>query len=300
MTIPQSLEELRVRERKLEAQRHNLEMSLSSSQRSVNDLTVQLTGCEGRLVETQALVAGLEENKRDLERKLASVSGILKEARSSSRPSTPTRRPASSSRSRGSSSPWRQQSFSQVDGGGGSDIDSLRGSVRDLLGRVSNLEAERDDLEEQLREARRKNADLEVQKLSADQQLQKQREKMAGSEEQLRKLEQKISLSDITLANQDEDLLRRGREMKDISTRLDSTSRQLDELRRQGSSSEEETRSLRAKEKKWEEERRRLAEAAREAEAVAVRLEVQKKGMAAEQARLQAAVGEKDAELKVS
>jgi hypothetical protein len=113
----------------------------------VNDITVHLTGCEGRLAEMQTFVATLEDNKRDLEDKLTTVSAILKEARS--RPGTPTRQRSSSSSARRSGSPWNHsQSFSQVTSGGGGggsglDVDAVRGGVKELLNKLVTVEKER-------------------------------------------------------------------------------------------------------------------------------------------------------------
>ena len=305
VTLTDALDDIRVREKRLEEQRHNLQLNLASSQADVNDLTVKLTGCEGRLSEMRSLVEKLEGGKRDLEVKLGNVSAILRDARSrSSRPATPTR-----TRSRAADSPWRASatSLSQVDGGGGGgggnglvDLETVRNGVRDIVGRATGAERERDELREELSTSRRLNDDLTLRNASLEQRLAKQRERVAGSEEQLRKLEQKVSLSDITLANQDEELLRRERDAREMSARLEASARQLEELRRRGSSSEEEAaRSLREAEKRAGEERRRAREAAKEAEAQVARLEAQKKGLAAEQVRLQAAIAERDAEIKV-
>ena len=302
VTLTDALEDVRARERRLEEQRHNLQLTLASSQAEVNDLTVKLTGCEGRLSEMRSLVEKLEGGKRDLEVKLANVSAILKDARSRSRPATPTR-----TRSRGADSPWRASatSMSQVDssasgGNGLVDLETVRNGVRDIVGRATGAERERDELREELSTSRRLNDDLTLRNASLEQRLAKQRERVAGSEEQLRKLEQKVSLSDITLANQDEELLRRERDAREISARLEASARQLEEMRRRGSSSEEEAaRSLREAEKRAGEERRRAREAAKEAETQVARLEAQKKGLAAEQVRLQAAIAERDAEIKV-
>ena len=94
--------------------------------------------------------------------------------------------------------------------------------------------------------------------------------------------------------------MRREKDVREISSRLESSSKQLEEMRRRGSSSEEEaSRSLREMEKRSGEERRRAREAAKEAEAQVARLEAQKKGLAAEQVRLQTSIAERDAEIKV-
>lgn len=302
VTLTDALDAVRARERRLEEQRHNLELTLASSQAEVNELTVRLTGCEGRLSEMHGLVERLEGGRKDLEVKLANVSAILRDARSRSRPATPTR--SRGAVARGAGSPWRTPSQADGNGGGGGngliDFETVRDGVREIVGRATGAERERDELREELSTARRLNDDLSLKSASLEQKLAKQKERMSGSEEQLRKLEQKVSLSDITLANQDEELLKRERDVRDISSRLEASSKRLEEMRRRGSSSEEEaTRSLREMEKRTGDERRRAREAAKEAEAQMARLEAQKKGLAAEQIRLQTAIAERDAEIKV-
>ena len=98
---------------------------------------------------------------------------------------------------------------------------------------------------------------------------------------------------------QDEDLLRRERELKEISAKLETTSQQLDDLQRRGISANEELKKLREKEVKWEAEKRRLQELLNEAETQNARLEVYRKGLDGDQQRLHLALSEKDSEIKV-
>ncbi len=74
-----ALEDVRLRERRLEEQRHSLELQLASTQQEVKDLTVKLTGCEGRVGELRLTAGRAEAAKRDLEGKLSTVCGILRE-----------------------------------------------------------------------------------------------------------------------------------------------------------------------------------------------------------------------------
>ncbi len=57
---------------------------------------------------------------------------------------------------------------------------------------------------------------------------------------------------------QDEELLRRERELKDLSSKLESTQQQLDDLRRRGTVSSEELLVYREKEARWEGDRRTM------------------------------------------
>ncbi len=72
---------MRQRERRLEAQRHNLELSLASSRKEVNDLRVSMSAYEARTTEMRQALARGDAAKRDLETKLSTVSVILRELR---------------------------------------------------------------------------------------------------------------------------------------------------------------------------------------------------------------------------
>ena len=75
------MDEMRARERKLEDQRHNLELSLSDAQQEIKALKVNLNGSEGRIGEMHATIVRLETSKKDVESKLASVCGLLQQFR---------------------------------------------------------------------------------------------------------------------------------------------------------------------------------------------------------------------------
>ncbi len=75
------MDELRSRERRLESVRHSLELSLSESRQQVSELTVGLTGYEGRVAELTASVDRLQAEKRQLEAKLAAVHNMIEQVR---------------------------------------------------------------------------------------------------------------------------------------------------------------------------------------------------------------------------
>ena len=139
----------------------------------MKDLNVRLTGCEGKITELKTSIVRMEVVKKDLENKLSTVCGILREVRGSgaSRPPTPTRLGRSTS-SRRSASPWQQQpqqyatplgmtqaGISATDGGsfntngsvGGGvpdflrdfDPEVVRGNVKELLSKIAMTERER-------------------------------------------------------------------------------------------------------------------------------------------------------------
>lgn len=171
-------------------------------------------------------IGRMEANKRDLEGKLSTVCGILREVRatSSPRPATPSRAGRSAS-ARRAPSPYggrvaaggsyldstelRVSTSSYAAAGGTSesllrdlDVDSVRGNVKELVAKLVFAERERDDALMDLANLKRQKEELMLANVNLEQSLQRQKDKMVGTEEQLRNLEQKISISDINIANQ--------------------------------------------------------------------------------------------------
>ena len=72
------LEDGRCRERKLEDQKHNLEVCLADSSQQVQELKARLGGSEGRVRALDAQLSQMESNKKELEVKLSSIGLILR------------------------------------------------------------------------------------------------------------------------------------------------------------------------------------------------------------------------------
>jgi chromosome segregation ATPase len=200
--LNKTIEDIRAREKKLEDQRHNLELCLSNSQQEVKDLKFQLTGQDGKMGEFFATIARLEAAKSDLESKILNVASLLHHVRSStstsnrsrSRPSTPNR-----SSSRRGSSPWPPSSSSpkiEV------DFDQIKSDIRDLMGRMSDAVKERDEALHHLTVLKRSNEALAESAGSLEDQVSLQKKKARSFEEQLKKLELKVAHSDANLADQ--------------------------------------------------------------------------------------------------
>ena len=123
----------RARERKLEDQRHNLEICLSNSQQETTDLHVQLNGQEGRMGEVFSTMARLEGAKKDLETQISNVASLLHHVRSSSAHSTSRSRPSTPNRSSRASNNHRASSFQETsalsskNSGGEVDFEQIKG-----------------------------------------------------------------------------------------------------------------------------------------------------------------------------
>jgi hypothetical protein len=75
------MDEMRGRERKLEDQRHNLELSLSAAQQEMKSLKINLNGSDGRINEMHSTMLRLETAKKEVESKLLTVCGLLQQFR---------------------------------------------------------------------------------------------------------------------------------------------------------------------------------------------------------------------------
>ena len=123
----------RARERKLEDQRHNLEICLSNSQQETTDLHIQLNGQEGRMGEVFSTMARLEGAKKDLETQISNVASLLHHVRSSSAHSTSRSRPSTPNRSSRASNNHRASSFQETsafsskNSGGEVDFEQIKG-----------------------------------------------------------------------------------------------------------------------------------------------------------------------------
>lgn len=72
------LEDSRGRERKLEDQKHNLEVCLADATQQIQELKARLGGTEGRLKALDQQLQQVEAQKREVEQKLSSVGSTLR------------------------------------------------------------------------------------------------------------------------------------------------------------------------------------------------------------------------------
>jgi rootletin len=72
------LEDGRCRERKLEDQKHNLEVCLADATQQLQELKARLGGSEGRVRALDAQLTQMETQKKEIEQKLSSVVLILR------------------------------------------------------------------------------------------------------------------------------------------------------------------------------------------------------------------------------
>lgn len=136
------LEDSRNKEKKLEDQKHNLEICLTDASQQIQELKARLGGAEGRVRGLDGQLVQLESSKRDVEQKLASVISTLRRIAGiqlDGSVNLPYRLLSPSRRW----SPARSQE--QPEGRGTIDIDPeiVRKGVRNLMQQVAQIERER-------------------------------------------------------------------------------------------------------------------------------------------------------------
>ena len=72
------LEDARCRERKLEDQKHNLEVCLADASQQLQELKARLGGSEGRVRALDNQLSQMDAHKKELEQKLSSIVIILR------------------------------------------------------------------------------------------------------------------------------------------------------------------------------------------------------------------------------
>ncbi|XP_058802315.1 rootletin [Phymastichus coffea] len=153
------LEESRCRERKLEDQKHNLEVCLTDATQQLQELKARLGGSEGRVRALDEQLTHMEARKKDLEHKLSSLVLMLKRIAgvqpdgSLTTPfklSSPTRR----------YSPVRTQEHSDsreliLD----VDVEAVRRGINSLMKHFMKIERERNDYDTELKSIRKQLAE---------------------------------------------------------------------------------------------------------------------------------------------
>lgn len=174
------IEEARGREKRLEDQKHNLEVCLADATQQIQELKARLGGAEGRIRALDEQLACVELHKRDTEHKLSSVAHTLRRIAGiqpdgsvnlTYRLISPTRRysPIRNGISSSSCHDYDARSTSQCpEASCDLDPDLVRKGVRNLMHQVAQIEREKDDMKVQLAAAKKQLQDAAEQQLRCD------------------------------------------------------------------------------------------------------------------------------------
>ncbi|XP_032593531.1 rootletin isoform X2 [Drosophila grimshawi] len=298
------MEEARGREKRLEDQKHNLEVCLADATQQIQELKARLGGAEGRIRALDEQLACVELHKRDTEHKLSSVVHTLRRIAGiqvdgsvnlSHRLLSPSRR-FSPSRSVGD---YDTRSTSQCpDAPVDVDPDLVRKGVRNLMHQVAQLEREKDDYKSQLGAAKKQLQDAAEQQLRCDAKLGKLQAMLRNLQEEKSNLETDRKMKISALQALEEKLKQRSDEGQMLRERLAQTEMQLAATSEENGQNEERLEKCRQMCGKLDNEKRALQEELAKVEGRASKLDLQRVAMEGDLTRLQMALQEKDCNIR--
>ncbi|KAH8276985.1 hypothetical protein KR026_003142 [Drosophila bipectinata] len=302
--LAQRLEEARGREKRLEDQKHNLEVCLADATQQIQELKARLGGAEGRIRALDEQLSCVELHKRDTEQKLSSVVHTLRRIAGiqvdgsvnlSHRLLSPSRR-FSPSRSCGE---YDARSTSQCpDGPIDVDPDLVRKGVRNLMHQVAQLEREKDDYKSQLGAAKKQLQDAAEQQLKCDAKMGKLQAMLRNLQEEKSNLETDRKMKISAIQALEEKLKQRNDECQLLRERLAQTEMQLAATSEENAQNEDRLEKSRQLGAKLDNEKRQLQEELAKVEGRASKLDLQRVAMEGDLTRLQMALQEKDCNIR--
>ncbi|XP_030369241.1 rootletin [Scaptodrosophila lebanonensis] len=297
------MEEARGREKRLEDQKHNLEVCLADATQQIQELKARLGGAEGRIRALDEQLACVELHKRDTEHKLSSVVHTLRRIAGiqidgsvnlSHRLVSPSRR-FSPSRS----GDYDTRSTSQCpDAPIDVDPDLVRKGVRNLMHQVAQIEREKDDYKSQLCAAKKQLQDAAEQQLRCDTKVGKLQMLLRNLQEEKSNLETERKMKISELNALEEKFKHRSDECQMLRERLAQTEMQLGATSEENSQNEDRLEKCRQHGAKLENEKRQLQEELAKVEGRASKLDLQRVAMEGDLTRLQMALQEKDCNIR--
>lgn len=194
------LEDSRGREKRLEDQKHNLEVCLADATQQIQELKARLGGSDGRVKALEENLVHIESGKREVENKLSSIAHTL-------------RRIAGIQLDGSVSLPYRLMSpsrrFSPARGGSGGDYEnrscaselplidvdpeSVRKGVRKLMQQVAQIEREKDDYKAQLATAKKQLQEAADTQSKGENKVGKLQHLLRGAQEEKANLEARLN-----------------------------------------------------------------------------------------------------------
>ncbi|KAL6443577.1 hypothetical protein ACFW04_001609 [Cataglyphis niger] len=293
------LEDSRCRERKLEDQKHNLEVCLADATQQLQELKARLGGSEGRVRALDAQLSQLETAKKEVEQKLSSVGSTLRRIAG-------IQMDGSVNMPFKLMSPSRRWSPARVQDHGdtGRDIildvdpEAIRKGVRALMQQVAQIERERDDyktelcsLKKQLKESQenQSNTDVKINNLLTN---------IRTLQEEKKSLEAKLTQKQTGYQAQLDALQQKTEECKQLCEKLTILELKISTESEEKSQYEDKLDKMKHELNRLETEKRNLQKELRHSESRATEMELQKMSLEGDFQRLQMMLQEKDAHIQ--
>ncbi|GAB1869589.1 Rootletin [Camponotus japonicus] len=293
------LEDSRCRERKLEDQKHNLEVCLADATQQLQELKARLGGSEGRVRALDAQLSQLETAKKEVEQKLSSVGSTLRRIAG-------IQMDGSVNMPFKLMSPSRRWSPARVQDHGdtGRDIildvdpEAIRKGVRSLMQQVAQIERERDDyktelcsLKKQLKESQenQSNTDIKVNNLLAS---------IRTLQEEKKSLEAKLTQKQASYQAQLDALQQKTKECEQLCEKLSMLELKISTESEEKSQYEDKFEKMKHELNRLETEKRSLQKDVRHSESRATEMELHRMSLDGDFQRLQMMLQEKEAHIQ--
>ncbi|XP_012287068.1 rootletin isoform X2 [Orussus abietinus] len=294
------LEDSRCRERKLEDQKHNLEVCLADASQQIQELKARLGGSEGRVRALDAQLSQLEVAKKEVEQKLSSVGSTLRRIAGiqlDGSVNIPFKLMSPSRR-------WSPARVHHDHCEAGRDIvldvdpEAVRKGVRCLMQQVAQIERERDDYKTELSNLRKQLAEAHENQTKTESKLTSVLSNLRILQDEKNVLDSKLTQKQAAFQAQAEALQQKSGEtehMREKITTLELTISSESEGREQ---SKDKSEKMKQAINRLENEKRSLQEELSRNESRATKLELQRMSLEGDLQRLQMILQEKDANIQ--
>ncbi|XP_058060907.1 rootletin isoform X1 [Anopheles bellator] len=319
------LEEGRGREKRLEDQKHNLEVCLADATQQIQELKARLGGAEGRVRALDEQLVQLEGQKKEVENKLSSIGHTLRRIAgiqmdgSVSLPyrlMSPSRRysPARGSRSDRDEYPphhhhhhhHHHQHHGQHDTRSLSgenvlidvDPEMVRKGIRTLMQQIAHIERERDDYKAQLCTARNQLQEASDGQLRLETKINKLQQHNRAIHEAKTNLEAQLAQKATTLQSVEETLRQKSEELTAVREKAAQLEQSLGSTSEEKVHLEERLEKCRQTGARLESDKRHLQDELSRTEGRASKLDLQRVALEGDIQRLQMAMQEKDCTIR--
>ncbi|XP_072755819.1 uncharacterized protein Root [Anoplolepis gracilipes] len=293
------LEDSRCRERKLEDQKHNLEVCLADATQQLQELKARLGGSEGRVRALDAQLSQLETAKKEVEQKLSSVGSTLRRIAG-------IQMDGSVNMPFKLMSPSRRWSPARVQDHGDTskdiildvDPEAIRKGVRSLMQQVAQIERERDDyktelcsLKKQLKESQenQSNTDVKVNNLITN---------IRTLQEEKKSLEAKLTQKQTTYQAQLDVLQQKTEECEQLCEKLTILDLKISTDSEEKSQYEDKFEKMKHELNRLETEKRNLQKEVRHSDSRVTEMELHRMSLDGDFQRLQMMLQEKEAHIQ--
>lgn len=298
------MEDGRSREKRLEDQKHNLEVCLADATQQIQELKARLGGSDGRVKALEENLVHMESCKREVENKLSSIAHTL-------------RRIAGIQLDGSVNLPYRLMSpsrrFSPARGGPDFDNrscasemplidvdpDLVRKGVRQLMQQVAQIEREKDDFKAQLTTAKKQLQEAADNHAKGESKLTKLQQVLRAINEDKANAESKLSQKGSALSSVEENLKQRTDELNMLREKTKNLELNLSSNTEERGQCEERLEKCKQAVLRLENEKRHMQEDLARCEGRASKLDLSRVAMEGDIQRLTMALQERDNNLKI-